>query len=88
MRIDQYAIQVNKRHKKVVFKPNDWVWVHMHKETFPFQRKSKLQLRRDSPFQMIARINDNTYKIDFSGKYNVSATFKVFDLCPLMQVTI
>jgi hypothetical protein len=37
-----YASKANKRHKQVVFQPGDWVWVHIHKERFPNQRKSKL----------------------------------------------
>ncbi|GKV06323.1 hypothetical protein SLEP1_g18224 [Rubroshorea leprosula] len=41
-RIEQYAKQANKGRKKVVFEPGDWVWVHMRKERFPAQRRSKL----------------------------------------------
>jgi hypothetical protein len=28
-----------------------------------------------SPFQILERINDNSYKIDLSGKFNIRATF-------------
>ena len=31
-------------------------------------------------FQIIERINDNTYKVDLPGEYGVSATFNVADL--------
>jgi len=37
-------------------------------------------LRGDRPFQVLAKINDNAYKIDLPGKYNVSNTFNVSDL--------
>ena len=37
-----YASKANKGRKLVVFQPGDWVWVHMRKERFPNQRKSKL----------------------------------------------
>ena len=37
-----YASKANKRRKLVVFQPGNWVWVHMRKERFPNQRKSKL----------------------------------------------
>ncbi|GKV00615.1 hypothetical protein SLEP1_g13281 [Rubroshorea leprosula] len=70
-RTQQYANQANKGHKKVVFEPRDWVWVHMRKERFPAQRRSKLQPRGDGPFQVIARINDNAYKLELPGEYNV-----------------
>ncbi|KAL5738577.1 hypothetical protein ACOSP7_031338 [Xanthoceras sorbifolium] len=81
-RTEQYANQANKGRKKVVFEPGDWVWLHMRKERFPVQRRSKLLPRGDGPFQVIERINDNAYKLDLSGEYNVSASFNVSDLSP------
>ncbi|GKV07030.1 hypothetical protein SLEP1_g18841 [Rubroshorea leprosula] len=42
--------------------------------------RSTLQPRGDRPFQVIARTNDNAYKLEFPGEYNVSATFNVSDL--------
>ncbi|XP_042423751.1 uncharacterized protein LOC122011425, partial [Zingiber officinale] len=41
--------------------------LHMRKERFPTQRKSKLQPRGDGPLQVLERINDNAYKIDLPG---------------------
>ena len=75
-----YAKQANKGRKKVVFEPGDWVWVHMRKERFPEQRKSKLQPRGDGPFQVLERINDNAYKVELPGECNVRSTFNVSDL--------
>ena len=46
------------------------------------QRRSKLLPRGDGPFQVLERINDNAYKLDLPGEYNVSATFNVTDLSP------
>ncbi|PKI52750.1 hypothetical protein CRG98_026871 [Punica granatum] len=63
----QYAERANKGRKKVTFEPGDWVWVHMRKERFPNQWKSKLSPRGIGPFQVIAKINDNAYKIDLPG---------------------
>ncbi|XP_028756061.1 uncharacterized protein LOC114715390 [Neltuma alba] len=86
---EQYARQANKGHRRIVFEPGDWVWVHLQKEKFPEQCKSKLHLRGDGPFQVLERINDNAYKIDFPSSYgNVSATFNVansslFDIADL-----
>ncbi|XP_016191799.1 uncharacterized protein LOC107632644 [Arachis ipaensis] len=62
--------------------PLNWVWVHLRKERFPTQRKSKLDARGDGPFQVLEKINNNAYKIDLLGEYNVSATFNVSDLSP------
>ena len=81
-KVEGYSKQSNKRRKKVIFEPGDWVWVHMRKERFPEQRKSKLQPRGDGPFQVLKKINDNAYKIDLPSKYNVSNTFNVSDLSP------
>ena len=52
----------------------------MCKEIFPAQRRSKLLPRGDGPFQVLKGINDNAYKLDFPGEYNVSVTFNVTDL--------
>ena len=45
-------------------------------------RKNKLQPRGDGPFQVVEEINNNAYKIDLPGKYNVSSTFNVSKLSP------
>ena len=79
---EQYAFKANRGRRRVIFEPGDWVWVHMRKERFLAQRKSKLAPRGDGPFQVLERINDNAYKIDLPGEYNVSATFNVADLSP------
>jgi hypothetical protein len=54
----------------------------MRKERFPARRKSKLHPRGDGPFQVLARINNNAYKLDLPGEYNISATFNVYDISP------
>ncbi|KAH9780582.1 Endonuclease [Citrus sinensis] len=81
-RTEQYAKQANKGRHKLVFEPGDWVWLHMRKERFSERRKSKLLPRGDGPFQVLECINDNAYKLDLPGEYNVSATFNVSDLSP------
>uniref|UniRef100_A0A2N9EDN1 Tf2-1-like SH3-like domain-containing protein n=1 Tax=Fagus sylvatica TaxID=28930 RepID=A0A2N9EDN1_FAGSY len=81
-RTEQYATQANKGRRQLVFEPGDWVWLHMRKERFPVKRRSKLLPRGYGPFQVLERINDNAYKLDLPGEYNVSATFNVTDLSP------
>ena len=66
----------------MIFELGDWVWLHLHKQRFPTQRKSKLQPIRDASFQVMARVNDNAYKLDLQGEYNISVTFNVSDLLP------
>ena len=48
------------------------------------RRQSKLHPRGDGPFQVLDRINDNAYKLDLPGEYNISATFNVSDLSPFV----
>lgn len=36
----------------------------------------------DGPFQGLERVNDNAYKIELPGDYQLSATFNVCDLSP------
>jgi len=79
---EKFASQVNKGRKRVIFEPGDWVWVHMRKARFPAHRRTKLHPRGDGPFQILEKINDNAYKVDLLGGYNVSTTFNVFDLSP------
>ena len=67
----------------MVFKPRDLVWLHLRKEHFPNERKSKLLPRADGPFKVLACYNDNAYKIDIPrDKYNVSDIFNIKDLSP------
>ncbi|KAL9346338.1 hypothetical protein Peur_061191 [Populus x canadensis] len=69
----------------VRFEPGDLVWIHISKGRFPSKRKSKLMPRADSPFQIIGKVDDNAYKVDLPGNYNVSATFNVKDLTPYLD---
>ena len=77
-----YEAQANKHRRKIVFQPGDLVWIHLRKERFPSKRKNKLMPRAEGPFEVLERINDNAYKVDLPGDYEVSATFNVADLSP------
>ncbi|KAL4375782.1 hypothetical protein GQ457_02G026250 [Hibiscus cannabinus] len=86
-RTQQYETRANKAKKRVAFDVGDWVWVHFRKERFPAQRRSKLLQRGDGPFQIVEKVNDNDYKLDLPGEYNVSATFNICDLPPFSDST-
>ena len=64
----QYEKQHNKERKQVIFEPSDWVWVHLRKERFPNQRKSKLMPRGDGTFKVLQRINNNAYKLELPSE--------------------
>ena len=67
----------------MIFNIGDLLWLHLHKDRFPNKRKYKLLPRADGPFKVLARYNNNTYKIDLPrDKYNVSDIFNMKDLSP------
>nr|KYP36126.1 Transposon Ty3-I Gag-Pol polyprotein [Cajanus cajan] len=84
---ERYAKASNKGKRNMIFEEGDWVWLHLRKERFPQQRKSKLSPRGDGPFQVLQRINDNTYRLDLSSNYGVSPTFNVSDLKPFVEAS-
>lgn len=81
-RNEQVARQVNKGRRKVVFEPEDWVWMHMRKNRFLVQRRNNLTPRGDGHFQVVAWMNDNAYKLALPSEYGVSTSFNVSDFSP------
>nr|XP_027063881.1 uncharacterized protein LOC113690241 [Coffea arabica] len=77
----------------MIFEPGDWVWLHLHKERFPVQRRSKLLPQGDGPFQVLERVNNNAYKLDLldegnDAKENSEQTMQVEQVkVPLGPVT-
>jgi len=54
----------------------------LRKDNFPTERKSKFLPCGDGPFQIIKRINDNSYELDLPNTYLGSNSFNVSDLTP------
>ncbi|GJS17112.1 putative reverse transcriptase domain-containing protein [Tanacetum coccineum] len=67
---------------EVLYREGDLVWIHLRKEHFPAGRFGKLKPQGDGTFHVLKKINDNAYKIELPGHYNVSTTFNVADLSP------
>ena len=79
--VHHLASKLNINKSLMVFQPGDQAWIHLRKDRFPKERKSKLLPRADGPFKVLARYNDNAYKVDIPrDKYNVSDIFNVKDL--------
>jgi len=82
-KVQRLATKLNINKQPMVFNIGDLVWLHLRKERFPQEHKSKLRPRADGPFKVLARYNDNAYKIDIPrDKYNVSDIFNIKDLSP------
>ncbi len=79
---EKYRIAASKGHKEVKLEPGDLVWLHLRKERFSELRKSKLMSRAVGPFKILAKINDNAYKLELPPEFGVSLTFNILDLRP------
>jgi hypothetical protein len=81
---EKYRIAASKGRKGVKLEPGDLVWLHLRKERFLNLRKSKLMSRAASPFKILAKINDNAYKLEFPPEFGVSPSFNILDLRPYL----
>jgi hypothetical protein len=77
---DKYRIVASKGCKEVKLEPGDLVWLHLRKERFSELRKSKLMSRVAGPFKILAKINNNAYKLELPLEFGVSHTFNILDL--------
>jgi hypothetical protein len=77
---EKYCIAASKGRKEVKLEPGDLVWLLLRKERFPELRKSKLMSRDAGPFKILAKINDNAYKLQFSPEFGVSPSFNILNL--------
>jgi transposase InsO family protein len=80
----KYKLAGDRGRKQIVFEPGDLVWLHLRKDRFPDLRKSKLMPRADGPFKVLAKINDNAYKLELPADFGVSPTFNIADLKPYL----
>jgi hypothetical protein len=81
---EKYRIVTSKCHMKVKLEPGDLVWLHLRKERFSKLRKSKLMSRATGPFKILAKINDNAYKLELPPEFGVSPSFNISDLRPYL----
>jgi translation initiation factor IF-1 len=81
---EKYRIATSKGRKEVKLEPGDLVWLHLRKERFTELRKSKLMSRATGPFKILAKINDNAYKLELSPEFGVSPSFIISDLRPYL----
>lgn len=77
--IEHDKFKVNKEGGKLYFNYKIGCKFIKKKKRFSTPRWSKLMPREDKPFQIIEKINDNTYKVEFMCDYGAIATFNVGD---------
>jgi hypothetical protein len=53
---EKFASQANKGRRRVIFEPEDWVWVHMRKKRFISHRRTKLHSQGNGPFQILEKL--------------------------------
>jgi hypothetical protein len=81
---EKYRIAASKSRKEVKLEPSDLVWMHFRKERFLELRKSKLMSLTVGPFKILAKINDNAYKIELPPEFGVNHSFNISDLRPYL----
>jgi hypothetical protein len=65
---EKYRIAASRGHKEVKLEPVDLVWLHLRKERFPELRKSVLMSHAADHFKILAKINDNAYKLRVASR--------------------
>jgi hypothetical protein len=81
---EKYRIAASKGRKEVKLEPGHLVWLHLRKERFLELRKSKLMSHAIGHFKILAKINDNAYKLELPPKFGVSPSFNISDLRPYL----
>jgi hypothetical protein len=81
---EKYRIAASQGRKEVKLEPGDLVWLHLRKERFPELRKSKLMSLAAGPLKILAKINDNAYKLELPPEFEVSPSFNISDLRPYL----
>jgi hypothetical protein len=76
---EKYRIAASKGRKEVKLEPGNLVWLHLRKERFPELRKNKLMSRAAGPLKIIAKFNDNAYKLELPPEFRVSPSFNISD---------
>jgi hypothetical protein len=79
-RNEKYRIAAIKGCKEVKLELGDLLWLHLRKERFPELRKSKLMSCAVGPFKILAKINDNAYKLELHPEFRDSPSFNISDL--------
>ena len=51
----------------------------------PSEKKVQIKSKSYDPFETLERINDNAYRVERPGEYDISTAFNVVDLNPHLE---
>ena len=76
--VQRLVTKLNINKQPMIFNIGDLMRLHLRKDRLPKECKSKLLPRADGPFKVLARYNNNAYKIHLPrDKYSVGDIFNV-----------
>ncbi|PKU80597.1 hypothetical protein MA16_Dca011721 [Dendrobium catenatum] len=78
----RYKMTANTHRRKKLFEVGDLVLVRLRRERFAPGEYSKLARRKLGPVPIIAKYNDNAYRVQLPPGCNTSPTFNVSDIWP------
>ncbi|XP_077242596.1 uncharacterized protein LOC143883121 [Tasmannia lanceolata] len=81
---ETYKKAVDKRHREVIFEPEDFVWAYLPPERHPFGSYNKLSARKLGPLEVLALINPNAYRLKLPSHMKIYDVFNVRHLTPYM----
>ena len=73
----KYKAAANSRRRRVVFDAGDVVWVYLTHDRMPSHAYNKLKFKKIDHVQVVARINDNVYRVQLPSDITTSDVFSL-----------
>ena len=81
---EEYKTRADGRRRDVLFEVGEYVWVVLPRDHFPLGEYNKLKDRKIGPCEVLAKINDNAYKLRLPSHLKTSV-FNVKHLSPYVE---